>query len=102
MLLQVSNYLFTQPLHRRQDVTRSIFKQSKASLNSVFFLLDDLSKIKERSLPYYIPIAEERTNELMPFSEVLVLCEIQTTSSRIWTWIANSISYDDNNYTKCN
>ena len=30
---------------------------------------------------------------------VLVLCEMQSVSSRIWTRVAVSISYDDNNYT---
>ena len=25
---------------------------------------------------------------------------MQTASSRIWDWIANSISHDDNHYTK--
>ena len=30
---------------------------------------------------------------------VLVLCEMQSVSSRIWTRVAVSISYDDNHYT---
>ena len=30
---------------------------------------------------------------------VLVLCEMQSVSSRIWTRVTVSISYDDNNYT---
>ena len=30
---------------------------------------------------------------------VLVLCEMQSVSSRIWTRVAVSISYDDNDYT---
>ena len=30
---------------------------------------------------------------------VLVRCEMQSVSSRIWTRIAVSISYDDNHYT---
>ena len=29
---------------------------------------------------------------------VLVLCEMQSISSRIWTRVAVSISYDDNHY----
>ena len=35
----------------------------------------------------------------IPFPRVLVLCEIQLASSRIWTRAAVSISYDDNHYT---
>ena len=30
---------------------------------------------------------------------VLVLCEMQSVSARIWTRVAVSISYDDNDYT---
>ena len=34
-------YVFTQPLHYRQDVTQGqFFKQNTEGLNSVFFLLD--------------------------------------------------------------
>ena len=31
---------------------------------------------------------------------VLALCEMQTASSRIWIRFAESISYDNNDYTK--
>ena len=34
----------------------------------------------------------------IPFPRVLVLCEMQSASSRIWTRVAVSISYDDNHY----
>ena len=34
----------------------------------------------------------------IPFPRVLVLCEMQSFSSRIWTRVAVSISYDDNHY----
>ena len=37
-----------------------------------------------------------KTNQ--PFPRVLVLCEMQSVSSRIWTRVAVSISYDDNHY----
>ena len=36
---------------------------------------------------------------LIPFPKVLVLCEMQSVLSRIWTRVAVSISYDDNHYT---
>ena len=45
---------------------------------------------EEPSLPYYLPIA---------FPSVLFQCEMQSVSSRIWTRVAVSISYDDNHYT---
>ena len=41
------------------------------------------------SLSYYLPIA----------GGVLVQCEMQSVSSRIWTRIAVFISYGDNDYT---
>ena len=31
--------------------------------------------------------------------DLLVLCEMQSVSFRIWTRVAVSISYDDNHYT---
>ena len=41
-------------------------------------------------------------NWIIPFPRVLVLCEIQSFSSRIWTRVAVSISYNDNHYTTNN
>ena len=35
----------------------------------------------------------------LPFPRVLVLSEMQSVSSRIWSRVAVSISYDDNHYT---
>ena len=36
----------------------------------------------------------------MPFSKAFVKIEMQTGLSRVWTWITNSISYDDNCFAK--
>ena len=36
----------------------------------------------------------------MPVPRALVWSEMQTTLSRIWTQVINSISYDDNFHTK--
>ena len=81
--------------------TRSIFKRSLTGLNSEFSfsLTSCLTKAEEPSLSYYLPIAGGRIFGFIPFPRVLVLCEIQSASSRIWTRIAVSISYDDNHYT---
>ena len=51
---------------------------------------------EEPSLPYYLPIAEGRIIGFIPFPRVLVLCEMQSVLSKIWTHVAVSISYDDN------
>ena len=54
---------------------------------------------EEPILSYYLPIAGGRIIGFIPFPRVLVLCEMQSVSSRIWTRIVVSISYDDNHYT---
>ena len=54
---------------------------------------------EEPSLPYYLPIAGGRIIGFIPFPRVLLLCEMQSVSSRIWTRVAEFISYDDNYYT---
>ena len=53
---------------------------------------------EEPSLPYYLPIAGGRIIGFIPFPRVLVLCEMQSVSSRIWTRDSVSISHDDNHY----
>ena len=54
---------------------------------------------EEPSLSYYLPIAGGRIIGFIPFPRVLVLCEMQSVSSWIWTRIAVFISYGDNDYT---
>ena len=54
---------------------------------------------EEPSLPYYLPITGGRIFGFIPFPRVLVLCEMQSVSTRIWTRVTVSISYDDNHYT---
>ena len=58
---------------------------------------------EEPSLSYYLPIAGGRIIGFIPFPRVLVLCEMQSVSSRIWTRIAVFISYKVvNKGTSCN
>ena len=49
-------------------------------------------KIKELSLPYYLPIVEEIIVGSIPFPKVLALYEMQTASFRFQTRVAVSIS----------
>ena len=51
------------------------------------------------SLPYYLPIAGGRIIGFIPFPRVLARCEMQSVSSRIWTCVAVSISFENNHYT---
>ena len=93
--------IFTNPSARAGYDTRSIFKQSLTGLDSEFSFsyTSCLAKDEEPSLSYYLPIAGERIIGFIPFPRVLVLCEMLSVSSRIWTRVAVSISYDDNYYT---
>ena len=102
MNLKTSCYIYLpNPSARAGYDTRSIFKWSLTGLNSEFSfsLTSFLTKAEEPSLSCYLPIAGGRIIEFIPFPRVLVLCEMQSVSSRIWTRVAVSISYDDNYYT---
>ena len=97
----IRSYL-PNPSARAGYDTRSIFKRSLTGLNSeLFFSLTVLllTKAEEPSLSYYSPIAGGRIIGFIPFPRVLVLCEMQSVSFRIWTRVVVSISYDDNHYT---
>ena len=51
------------------------------------------------SLPYYLPITGWKIIEFIPFPMPLVLCKIQSTSSRIWTRVTEFLSYEHNHYS---
>ena len=93
--------LFTNPSARAGYDTRSIFKRSLTGFNSEFSFSETscLTKAEEPNLPYYLPIAGGRIIGFIPFPRVLVLCEMQWVSFRIWNRVAVYNSYDDNNYT---
>ena len=57
------------------------------------------TKVKVPSLPYYLPLTGGRIVGFIPSPWILVRCEIQTDSSRIWTQVTVSIFYDGNHYT---
>ena len=86
--------IITNPSARAGYDTRSIFKQRLTGLNSEFSFSYTVCLTEEPSLPYYLPIAGWRIFGFIPFPMVLVLCEMQSVSSRIWTRVAVSISYD--------
>ena len=89
--------ILTTPFARAGNETRSIFKRSLTGLNSEFSFSKTscLTKAEESSLL----IAGGRIIGFIPFSRVLAQCEMQSVSSRIWTRVAVSISYDDSHYT---
>ena len=68
-----------------QNVTQGqFFKWSLTGLNSEFSfsLTSCLTKAEEPSLPYYLPIAGRRLIGFIHFPRVLVLCEMQSVSSK--------------------
>ena len=92
-------YIFTNAFTWEGCNTRSIFKWSLTGLNSVFLLLDWSPNQGWRTQSYYLFIAGGRIIGFIPFPRVLMLREVQSASSRIWTCVAVSISYNDNHYT---
>ena len=77
--------LFTNPSAWAGYDTRSVFKRSLTGFNSEFSFsyTSCLTKAEEPSLSYYLPIAGGRIIGFIPFPRVLVLCEMQSVSSRI-------------------
>ena len=66
-----------------QDMTQGQFLSG--GLNSEFSFSETsvLIKAEEPSLPYYLPIAGGGITGFIPFPRVLVLCEMQSVSSKI-------------------
>ena len=91
-------------LHMCRMLHKVIFSQRcLTGLNSEFSFAstDCYTKVNEPSLSYYIPIAWGRILGAVSFPRMLPLCKMQTSSSRIWTRVTVSISYNDNHYTTC-
>ena len=76
----------------------------QAELNSIkfkiFLLLDLLSYQGQRAYSDQQVTNSWKENILiLSFRSGLLLCERPTSSSRIWTRVPKSVSYDDNHYT---
>ena len=99
MFVLVSTFIFIlyiciyQPLRTGRIWHKvNFFKRSLTGLNSKFSFSYCLTKTKEPSLPYYLPISGGKLIGFIPFPVVLVLFEMQSISSWIWTRV------DDGNY----
>ena len=84
-------------MNRMQHKVNSLSR----GLNSEFSFSETScrTKVKEPSLPNYLPIAGGRIIWCILFSGLAALGKMQTSSPRIWTQAIWSISYDDNPYT---
>ena len=72
--------IFTNPSARAGYDTRSIFKRSLTEFS--FSETSYFTKAEEPSLPYNLHIAGGRIIGFIPFPGILVLCEMQSVSSR--------------------
>ena len=92
--------IYPTPLHE-QDVTQGQFKAVFSRFDfRLFLLLDWLpNSTKEPSLPDYLFTSSGMIAGYILFRRVLVLCEKQSASSRVWTQLTMSVSYGDNHYT---
>ena len=91
--------MFNMYLPNKQDRAQGpFFKQNLTGLNSEFSFsqVGCHIRVKEPSLPYYLPKAEEKIVWSITSSRILVLWEIQTALSRIWTGVTMPISIDNN------
>ena len=90
-------------IYYKQDVIQGQFlcRVQLVWTQFAFFYTACLTMVKEPSLPYYLLITggDVKTDGFMPLSRTLVWSETQSASFQILTWVANSISCDDNCYT---
>ena len=96
---QIYEYIYRTPLPQAGCDIRSIFNQSKAGLNSEvsFIFTSSLNQAKELSLLFTLRWEENRW--IHAFPRALAWNWKYKTLSRIWTWVVDDISYDDNSYT---
>ena len=57
------------------------------------------TKVKEASLPYYLPMVGGGIVRFTPFPRLLTLCEMQTPSLEFELGLPCPFSYDGNHYT---
>ena len=89
-------YAFTNPSGWEGYDFRSIFKRSLTDLNVEFFfsLTGCIIAGKEHSRPCFLS-----TVRFIPFPKLYVLGKMPSATSRIWTRVAEYISYGDRHYT---
>ena len=92
---------FSNPSMQAGWDTRLIFKWSLAGLNSEFLSSRPvvIPSLKSPVSDTFLPIVWDRIIGFIPYLMVLVLCEMQTALTGIWTQVALSIYHDDIHYT---
>ena len=88
-------YIFTNPFARAGCDTRSIFDAEVGIQNFPSPNLVAILRLKSPVCPTIVPIAGGRIVGFIPFPIVLVISEMQTALSSIWTRVTVSIFYDN-------
>ena len=85
-----------------KDVTQGqVFKWSKAGLNSEFSFSSTGCLAKNPICPIIRQSLEKKMRWIDVFLKAWGQSEMQTAFSRVWTWVSDSISYNDDHYAKC-
>ena len=96
-----------QPYYCKQDVTQGLFLSEVQLVWIQFSKASYFTKAKKnKKKPQCILLFSyswwrAKRDGFIPFLRALAWTEIQTASSKIWTWVAESISYNDKSNTKC-
>ena len=99
--IYIYTYILTNPYAWAGRNTRSIFKRCLTDKISEFsFSYNSYrAKVEEPSLPYYSLISGWRIIGFILFPRVLMPCEMQIVSSRIWTRVTMNIASNNNHHT---
>ena len=66
-----------------------------------FLSLRLVALLRQKKTVYYLHLAVGRRDGFMPFLSAIAQIEMLSALSRIWAWVANSISSDNNHCTMC-
>ena len=91
-----------QPLHTcrmRQKVNFFMQCLTRFAFRVFLLRLVVILRLKSPVFPTILPITGARIVRFILFPKILTFCEMQTASSRIWTWVTMSIFSDDTHYT---
>ena len=90
--LELTSKYLTTPQHEQNVSIGQFFKVEWIRFE--FFWSVATPKLQSTVYPTILPKAGRRIVEIIPFLKVLAPCEMQTASSRIWTRVTVSISYE--------
>ena len=84
-------YIYPAPLSQPGCDTRSVLKGTYSRFEFSFPSSRFVTLIKLKTLPYYLPITQERRDRFMLLVGSLVQSEVQTTRFKIWMRVTDFI-----------